>query len=218
MELDFGEAQATAIALAILFGALLLIACAWNRRTRAGSVEPEDDIAEMHASMVRLRDELPELFNNMNSRLDAKMQALRSLIREASDTANELTLARKRTAFDCPTPPTIPAALPQASDASASQNAVNPAALQPPESADPIGQPIGEVSPQDTAELRQQRYAHVYSLADSGLDPAEIACETGMHRGEVELVLNLRRKRIRMDCGSRSEPAPVVRLPEEAPA
>lgn len=68
----------------------------------------------------------------------------------------------------------------------------------------------------DPTELRSQRYAHVYSLADAGLDAAEISGETGMHRGEVELVLSLRRKRVRVDRGGRPEPTHVVSSPEEA--
>jgi hypothetical protein len=39
----------------------------------------------------------------------------------------------------------------------------------------------------------EQRYRHIYSLADAGADPVEIARETGQTTGEVELILNLRK-------------------------
>jgi hypothetical protein len=38
------------------------------------------------------------------------------------------------------------------------------------------------------------RFAEVYRLADDGLDPAEIAARTDFERGEVDLILSLRRR------------------------
>jgi len=48
---------------------------------------------------------------------------------------------------------------------------------------------VGEASP-------DARYAEVTQLASSGLDPADIARQTGLSRGEVELVLSLRARRM----------------------
>jgi len=43
------------------------------------------------------------------------------------------------------------------------------------------------------------RYSEVYELADSGASPGDIAKQTGMHAGEVELILSLRRGSDRPD-------------------
>ena len=43
------------------------------------------------------------------------------------------------------------------------------------------------------------RYGEVYELADSGTSLGDIAKQTGMHAGEVELILSLRRGSDRPD-------------------
>ncbi len=48
----------------------------------------------------------------------------------------------------------------------------------------------------------EARFAHVYWLADTGHAPAEIASKTGLHRGEVELLLRLRRSKHHSDPGT----------------
>jgi Sec-independent protein translocase protein TatA len=215
-ELERGGAEAAAIALAILFGALLLVIYFWNRATRRSAPRAADaEMAEMHAAMTRLQAELPDLLRSMNSRLDAKMQALRNLIRDAGATIEELRRASNRAAVEFDSTQRSPAIVLTSELATMESSGMHTAA---PARADSAEHQLVDLCPPDTAELRLQRYAHVYSLADSGLDPAEISGETGMHRGEVELVLNLRRKRVRVDRGSRSEPSPVIRSPEEAPA
>lgn len=205
---ELGGAQAAAIALAVLFGALLVITCSWGwlpRRnpTRAGHGDP----GEIQGAVTRLYAELPQFLQEFNGRLDAKMHALRRLLDEATITIDELR--RLQTTL--------------APNLSSTERPAVHAAAESPKVTPPVPRPLvegqGVEGPApDTTELRSQRYAHVYSLEDSGLDPAEISGETGMHRGEVELVLNLRHKRVRADRGVRSEPTPVVRSSEEAPA
>jgi hypothetical protein len=219
--LELGGAEAAAIALAILFGALLLIIYFCNRLPRRSTSQvPNAETAEMHAAMVRLYGELPDLFHNMSCRLDAKMQVLRNLIREAGASIEALRAASSRVAGSIESSERMSANVLNGATATPEATAVrnSPAAGAAAGPAEPADSPLVEFAQPDTAELRLQRYAHVYSLADNGLDSTGIAGETGMHRGEVELVLNLRRKRVRVDRGSRSEPSPVVRSPEEAPA
>jgi hypothetical protein len=216
-DLELGGAQATAIALALLFGSLLLAVCLWNRASgRRCSQSAGSDTVEMQAAMARLAGELPQLLRHMNSRLDSKMQALRNLIREADTTIQELYRLNAPHTPDADTTPATQAGVLPGELAAAEPTDIDaPLPITEPK---PDQRKPPELSVSDTAELRAQRYAHVYSLADRGLDPAGISGETGMHRGEVELVLNLRRKRVRVDRGGRTEPAPVVRSPEEAPA
>lgn len=214
-ELELGGAQAAAIALAVVSGACLLgLIFWWSRQTRRHATEASTaEAVALHAAMVRLQDELPQLLRNMTGRLDAKMRALRDLIHEAGSTIEELRRLQApaaRNAESIPDPSyTAPRAVPSDSDPLlAPQSAAN-VSLDPGESMTTVRR-----TP-DPTELRSQRYAHVYSLADDGLGAAEISAETGMHRGEVELVLSLRRKRVRADRGGRPEPTHVVSSPEE---
>jgi len=208
---ELGGAQAAAIALAVLFGALLIVTYSWNwLPRRQASRVPLGDAGETHDAVARLYSELPQFLQDVNSRLDAKIHVLRRLLHEASLTIDEL-----RRIQNTPTAPHTsnePAAE-RISDSAAAVRLTADVPAAPPAECQAV-----EIPGPDTTELRSQRYAHVYSLEDSGLDPAEISGETGMHRGEVELVLNLRHKRVRADRGVRLKPAPAVRSPEEAPA
>jgi hypothetical protein len=67
----------------------------------------------------------------------------------------------------------------------------------------------------DPADDRSKRYSRVYALADRGLDPAQIALETGLQRGEVGLILSLRRQP-RPDRGHRTEPTHLANSSGEA--
>src|SRR5262245_118896 len=99
-DLELGGAEAAAIALAVLFGALLVIVCFWNRSPQRRQSQMSDaETAEMHAAMVRLHGELPELFHDLSCQLDTKMQALRSLIREAAASIETLRAAGSQADF-----------------------------------------------------------------------------------------------------------------------
>ena len=91
-ELELGGAQAAAIALAVISGACLLgLIVWWSRQPRRGAKDASTaEAVELHSSMVRLQDELPQLLRTMSSRLEAKMRALRELIHEADGTIEEL--------------------------------------------------------------------------------------------------------------------------------
>src|SRR5262245_19420178 len=93
-ELEWGGAQGAAIALATLFGSLLVFVYFGSLLARRrGAAPPHAEMAEMYSAMTRLQDELPDLLERMNSRLDAKMQALRDLIGEANTAIEELRRA-----------------------------------------------------------------------------------------------------------------------------
>ena len=56
--------------------------------------------------------------------------------------------------------------------------------------------PTDEIKPgQPPAELEDARHREVYDLADQGLAPPEIAGRLGRPRGEIELILALRRRK-----------------------
>jgi cell pole-organizing protein PopZ len=226
VDLELGGAQAAAIALAIVSGACLLgLLFWWTRQTNRRAAEsPAAGAVELHASMVRLQEELPQLLRTMSGRLDAKMRALSDLIHEAGGTIDELRRLRSAATAnpEAPADPSHVSARATQKD-SHQEPATHLLAADATDPTDPtdhrdradiVASPARAADP---TELRSERYAHVYSLADDGLDAAEIAAETGMHRGEVELVLSLRRKRVRVDRGGgRPEPNRIVRSPEEA--
>jgi len=64
-----------------------------------------------------------------------------------------------------------------------------------PPPADEEGQEAEPAGPAPASRAREQlaHHAHIYGLADQGLSVQEIAEQTGYQRGEVELVLSLRK-------------------------
>jgi hypothetical protein len=222
-ELELGGSQAAAIALAIVSGASLLgLVFWWTRQSnRRGAETSTAGAVELHASMLRLQEELPQLLRTMSGRLDSKMRALSDLIHEAAGTIDELRRLRSSAPAN-PEPPSdqshvTPRTTMSESHARPASQLPSTDPADPPDPSDRIDRIAPTSRTADPTELRSQRYAHVYSLADDGLDSVAIAGETGMHRGEVELVLSLRRKRVRVDRGGdRPEPNRVARSPEEA--
>jgi len=222
-ELELGGAQAAAIALAIVSGACLLgLIFWWTRHSNRRAAEPSTAGAvELHASMLRLQEELPQLLRTMSGRLDSRMRALSDLIHEAGGTIDELR--RLRSSATANAEPVLNPSRAAPRTTLSESHAIPASQLpstdptDPPDPSDPTERIVQSSRVSDPTELRSERYAHVYSLADDGLDAAAIAGETGMHRGEVELVLSLRRKRVRVDRGGdRPEPNRIVRSPEEA--
>ena len=221
-ELELQGAHLVAIALATVAGAVLLLYFFGGKHQPRGAAPAATpaDAAELHAAMVRLQAELPELLRDVNGRLDAKMRALRVLVSEASGAIDELRRLRTSTV-----PASATAAPTDCRDTSLESVAVPDSTLadghSAPASVAARAKIVEHHAPADSgcadsADPRTQRYAHVYSLADDGLEPGQISAETGMQRGEVELVLKLRRKKIRLDRGGRLEPAHVSSAIEEA--
>jgi hypothetical protein len=173
---------------------LLVVSWVWPRRAPRSQTTTALD--EPHVALLQLQADLQSLAHDLNSQLDSRMHELRVLLQEARTTIEQLRDKHNVAKLDPtagppkPAPDPIPSrslgAGPPASAADDSSNATRPPA-RPPAGSNP-----------DSAPLRAQRYEHVYSLADAGLDSDQIAAETGMLRGEVDLVLNLRRKKYRI--------------------
>lgn len=72
-----------------------------------------------------------------------------------------------------------------------------PAAPALPAADPPSAQALPAAPPPSYLTPEEARYRPVYALADAGeTDPAEIARQTGLPRGEVDLVLSLRTRRL----------------------
>jgi hypothetical protein len=206
--MELGEAQLLATALAGLSG-LLLLALVYRTRRPPHTLlrSPSTEAAELQAALDRLRQELPQVVQEAQSRLDIKIHTLRELLEEADQVLRELRALRSETAPRVRVP----------EPGLAVQHRKTAPEPNRPAVAGGIDRRAAEAGPgSDASELRAQRYAHVYALADAGFDPPQISSETGMHRGEVELVLSLRRKRMRGSSNRQSEPVRAVHCAEEA--
>jgi hypothetical protein len=145
---------------------------------------------EESAPMVNWEVEMHETARKLSAQLDSKMGALEQLTREADRAAARLEAAL--TAGRHRMEPSIAATAP----ADASPPAPNRPAEAPPasqaeglRSAGPIDSPTASRPP------AERRYEEIYTLADYGLGPSEIAHRVGSPVGEVELILSLRGKR-----------------------
>jgi hypothetical protein len=210
---ELGGAHAAALALGVLSSVLFL----WligSRSGRARTPEPQPvqtDTAELHAALVQIQDEFRQCVGELSGRLDAKMNALRRLLHDARSAIDELRQLTDRPARPLSVVPAVRAldgervAGPPAGWSRFESPAHNATKA--------TGKPgVDHAGP----DPRNTRHLRIYSLADEGLDPAGIASETGIQRGEVELILSLRRKQQRVARGSRTEPARVVDSSEEA--
>ncbi len=117
----------------------------------------------MRESLERMAVDLEEVAREISAMLDTRMRALDRLIRDADE-----RIARLGGADGGGQGP------PPADDEAA------PAA--------PAGPP-----PESKARETLEHHAHIYSLADQGLSVLEIAEQTAYQRGEIELVLSLRK-------------------------
>jgi hypothetical protein len=151
-------------------------------------------------SMVRWEVQMHETARQLSARLDSKMGALEQLVREADRSAARLeaalTAARAETgraAIACPHSEAAAAA----ADESSEFPPVNQAeALRPAVAVNAKLQT--ELHGDMTSAARppvDRRYEEIYTLADYGLDTAEIAHRVGSPVGEVDLILSLRAKR-----------------------
>jgi hypothetical protein len=203
VSLELGEAQVAAIALAVLSAALILFAILRLRQVRQSSTHSAAAAANPFATkLIELQDDLRQLMQDMTGRLDSRMQALQRLLREADSAIGELERLTAAVPGRDSVSPDSPVTTLDVSAADTTARAARPAAART---------PTRPAKPDQIAQLDQpdplaDRFAHVYSLAESGLDAAAIATQTAMHRGEVELILGLRRKEMRVDRGRRPEP------------
>lgn len=198
------------VALAFISGSLLMLFLLWSRpsgrldqgtHSRMGRV--------LGAAVGDLDDQLCKLTGQVSDRLEAKLQVLREQLRKADRAIEEL---RRLTALASSRGETLRAET--AAEArrlgEAAENAASVAdewqAPEPPGRAPADQAQRSDASPRT---LLERHYAHVYWLADAGLDALQIATKTGMHPGEVQLVLALRARQ----AGEAHGPQPGAKAP-----
>lgn len=117
----------------------------------------------MRESLERMAVDLEEVAREISAVLDTRMRALDRLIRDADERIARL----------------------EGADGGG----------QGPPPADDEGPPAEPAGPPAQSKAREtlEHHAHIYSLADQGLSVPEIAEQTAYQRGEIELVLSLRK-------------------------
>ena len=118
----------------------------------------------VHEAADRLAVDLEETARSVSALLDTKIRTLDKLVRDADERIARLEKALGQTPAESAGPHGASAPPPAPGDA--------PRA--------PLDEPLAH-------------HAQIYGLADQGLSVQEIAEKTGYQRGEVELVLSLRR-------------------------
>jgi hypothetical protein len=119
--------------------------------------------AQVRESLERMAVDLEEVARSISAMLDTRMRALEKLIRDADQRIVRLETGGKAEAGG---------AEPSAEEDAARADARRAA---------------------EKAEDTLAHHAHIYGLADQGLSVQEIAEQTGYQRGEIELVLSLRK-------------------------
>ena len=171
----------------------LMIVILLRRSHRYLSRQKKDDAALVHMprpqgedrrhhldappDVLRWEVQMHETARDLSAQLDSKMSALQALIAEADRAAARLEAAMAE-----------PSDAPQRPDELRRQPGDQAAALKSPQA---------EAPPSASPARSSVRHRHeeVYTLADYGLDAAEIAGRTGSPIGEIELILGLRDKR-----------------------
>ena len=121
----------------------------------------------LERDMQQLLVQLNEMAREMNAQIDTRAAKLEALIAEADTKIAALQ--------GQPSPPTVarPADDPPAGDG-------------PADAPDPADAGVGNLAP-------TRRHSAIYDLADAGADVEDIARQTDRPRGEIELILALRR-------------------------
>ncbi len=173
------------IYLAVLGLAILVIVMCMRRMTRRTAVrDPRpgtfgDTPAGLKEELEHILVEIRDASREELARLDTRMRMLQQLLAECDRKAKELEEIIGR-----------------ASAAAGGQTcALEPMLLYVLSVSRWSDQPGGAPQPPGAAAQRQANPLHdrVYALADSGKDVNEICAGTGLEKGEVELILGLRR-------------------------
>ena len=173
---------------ALLMVGIVLVLVLPRKLARRSRILPATRLSEsdrLRHSMDKLLVELQEVAREVNATIDTKMVALNQLIEEADRKIAELKKLRSAQ------PPSDKLTTPSPIE--------EPAGPAPPPSPQPIRRPELPMAPEEIK--RRQTEAEVFRLAAEGKTHLEIAQTTGMPRGEVELVLALRRPAARPDGG-----------------
>lgn len=174
-----GEPQGSWLSVALaLLGAMVLsmtvLRIFLRQRAAASQAKPSpgERLSQIRSDAARRREPLEELMadaveltNRLAAQLDNRAERLEQLMGEANAVAERLERAAERVDRSQPAGPRAPSQSPSRGV---------------------------ETSP-EAIDLPDRSHAEIYRLADEGLDPGQIAQRTGQPRGQVELVLALRR-------------------------
>ncbi|MFH1024668.1 MAG: hypothetical protein V1809_14900 [Planctomycetota bacterium] len=151
----------------IVLGAISIYAALRLRRASRNAPGGHSGVGADAAgrSAAELLTEIEKAAREMNVTLDRRTRELERLIREADE---RIALMDESPASPCGVGAPVTA------------GTASTVASPPPR------------SPDAAARVLAVRYAAIYRLADAGSDVAAIARESGMPRGEVELILGLR--------------------------
>lgn len=165
-----------------------------DRRQRAARREltaappaqpPRRETAPVVADAEPLREvmrDAEELMDRLAARTEAQADRLEALIARAEESQQRLAEVNE-TAARPPVQPVPPPAQPIAAQPGFAPAPVYAAAVVEPKPRAPVA-----------AELTTgDRYQNVYQLADQGLSSAQIAKQLGQPKGEIELILGLRK-------------------------
>jgi len=151
--------------------------------TKSPAEEPRHHLDAPQAA-ARWEVQMHDTARELSAQLDSKMSALQALIADADQAAARLEAALARSSGTAPEP-----AQPAARPGNQAES------LQPPAADDST---VTTVSWSDAAgdrSAQDRRREEIYTLADYGFTPAEIARRVGSPIGEVELILGLRGKK-----------------------
>lgn len=171
----------------IVLGVLIIILqIRSDRRGRAGrAATPAADPAR---PVREVMSDAEELIDRLAARADAQAQRLETLIAQSAAAEQRLTqLLRAQAQAQSQVQPQIhPRPAPWPAAPAMSPAAMAAPATEPKPAPRPVQARLAE-APADPA------LSDIYDLADQGIPPAEIARRTGTPKGEVELILSLRR-------------------------
>ncbi len=153
-----------------------------NGQSHSGAQTPVPSTASInHAlklqnSLNELLQELQGLSQEITDDLEGKLGQLKDLIRLADNRCEQLAAAGL---------------------GNGGQNSFsNLQNEEPPDSGDhPASDLHVTVEDEETPPMPSTRYQQIYQMADEGLSLDEIARQVGMGKGEVQLILSLRRKK-----------------------
>lgn len=154
--------------------------------------------ADRPSAMARWEVEMHETARRLSAQLDSKMGLLEHLIREADRAAARLEAAlaaqEHRNDFDAAPTPGSATTLGEADQPARPLGQAE--GLRTATSAEQLTRPLSTGAPAMPSSSPTPRpYEEIYTLADYGLDPAEIAQRVGTPVGEVQLILQLRKSR-----------------------
>lgn len=154
------------------------------------------ELAEVRALVADVR----ELSDRLASETEARAQRLERLVSAADAKLSQLSAAAQNATPAPIAPP--PSVQPVAARHSDSQLYVEPKHVEPkrqgpaavPRATAPVAPaPVVSIESSAPSAPLDARHGAIYHLADAGLSPVQIARQTGLPTGQVELIIGLRR-------------------------